>query len=183
MRCVFNCRIGKCRRSEGFKVKQECGFQLLPTVWSSTVFRSEWLSCLFFFGSCLLLTLYAALCLLAARCRQVFSSRRWTTLKFKVILRLLPSPDSVCHSAGLVAIALAVPGVLQAFGCPLVPPQSHGPVGEHRDALGNPPAGLAGEQCERETGMTCQMSSLTSGEKAEGGEARLGGRQRTAEHN
>lgn len=54
------------------------------------------------------------------------------------------SPDSVWHSVGLVAVALAVAGVLRAAGGPMVPPQSHGPVGEHRDALGDTPAGLEG---------------------------------------
>lgn len=43
---------------------------------------------------------------------------------------------------GLVAVALAVAGVLRPAGGTLVPPQSHGPVGEHGDAFGNPPGGL-----------------------------------------
>lgn len=62
----------------------------------------------------------------------------------------LASPDSVWHSVGLVAVALAVAGVLWPAGGTLVPPQSHGPVGEHRDAFGNPPEGLGREreQCE-----------------------------------
>lgn len=47
---------------------------------------------------------------------------------------------------GLVAVALAVAGVLRAAGGTLVPPQSHGPVGEHRHAFGNPPDGLGGRE-------------------------------------
>lgn len=82
------------------------------------------------------------------------------TSKFKVTLCRLPlpppppsslSPDSVWHSVGLVAVALAVSGVLRPAGGPLVPPQSHRPVGEHRDTFGNAPAGLGKEQCETET--------------------------------
>lgn len=61
------------------------------------------------------------------------------------------SPDSVSHSVSLVAVALAVAGVLRAAGGPLVPPQSHRPVGEHRDAFGDAPAGLRREQCEADT--------------------------------
>ena len=61
------------------------------------------------------------------------------------------SPDSVWHSVGLVAVALAVAGVLRAAGGSLVPPQCHRPVGEHRDTFGNAPAGLRREQCETET--------------------------------
>lgn len=62
----------------------------------------------------------------------------------------LASPDSVWHSVGLVAVALAVAGVLRPAGGTLVPPQSHGPMGEHGDAFGNPPEGLGREreQCE-----------------------------------
>ena len=52
---------------------------------------------------------------------------------------------------GLVAVALAVAGVLRPAVGPLVPPQCHRSVGEHRDAFGNAPAGLGREQCERET--------------------------------
>lgn len=71
------------------------------------------------------------------------------------------SPDSVWHSVGLVAVALAVTGVLRPAGGTLVPPQSHGPMGEHRDAFGNPPEGLGREQCETKTLGHFQRSFLT----------------------
>ena len=51
---------------------------------------------------------------------------------------------------GLVAVTLAVAGVLRAAVGPQVPPQSHRPVGEHRDAFGNAPAGLEGENNVRQ---------------------------------
>lgn len=49
---------------------------------------------------------------------------------------------------GVVAVALAVPGVLRPAGGPLVSPQSHGPVCEHRHSLSNPPAGSETKQRE-----------------------------------
>lgn len=52
-----------------------------------------------------------------------------------------PSPEPVRYSVGLVAVGLAVAGVLRAAGGALVPAQSHGPVGEHGHAFGDPPAG------------------------------------------
>lgn len=70
------------------------------------------------------------------------------------------SPDPVWHSMGLVTVTLAVASVLRAAGGPLVPPQSHGSVGEHRDALGNAPEGLRREQCETETVGHFQRSFL-----------------------
>lgn len=73
----------------------------------------------------------------------------------------LCSPDPVWHSVGLVAVTLTVPGVLRAAGGPLVPPQSHRPMGEHRDTFGNAPAGLGREQCETETLGHFQRSFLT----------------------
>lgn len=71
------------------------------------------------------------------------------------------SPDSVWHSVGLVAVTLAVAGVLRPAGGTLVPPQSHRPMGEHRDAFGNAPAGLWREQCETKTLGHFQRSFLT----------------------
>lgn len=58
------------------------------------------------------------------------------------------SPDPVQHPVGLVAVTVAVSGVLGPAGGALVPPQSHGPVGEHGDALGDSPAGSGRERRE-----------------------------------
>jgi len=66
------------------------------------------------------------------------------------------SPDSVWHSVGVIAVTLAVSRVLRPAGGSLVPPQSHCPVGEHRDSLGNAPAGSAREQCETEIVEHCK---------------------------
>lgn len=54
------------------------------------------------------------------------------------------SPDAVGHPVGLVAVGLAVAGVLGAAGRPVVPPQRHGPVGEDRHAFGDASAGPEG---------------------------------------
>lgn len=82
---------------------------------------------------------------------------------------------------GLVAVALAVSGVLRPAGGPLVSSQSHRPVGEHRDALGNTPVGLGRKQCELQTLGHFQRSFLTllkPWEMATGRvEEELGGRQ------
>lgn len=64
-------------------------------------------------------------------------------MKVKVNL----SPDPVWHPVGLVAVTVAVAGVLRPAGGSLVPPQSHGPVGEDRNALGDTP-GEAGREPE-----------------------------------
>ena len=63
------------------------------------------------------------------------------------------SPDPVRHPMGMVAVALAVAGVLRPAAGPLVPPKSHRPMGEHRDALGDTPAGLGKKYKVRQRGQ------------------------------
>lgn len=64
---------------------------------------------------------------------------------------------------GLVAVGLAVAGVLGAAGGALVPPQSHGPVGQHRHTFGDAPAGPDGKY-ERPPG---RRKVQTAGARAE----------------
>lgn len=117
-----SCFPGRMTQLSGAALNAEASLQLPATIYFSTPF---W-------------------CLLAHSviCHKLL----WTTLKFKVTLGHSPPPphslDSVWHSVGLVTVTLAVAGVLRPAGGTLVPPQSHRPVGEHRDTFGNAPAGL-----------------------------------------
>lgn len=136
-----SCFHARMTRLSGFALNVEASLKLPATIYFSMLFC----------------------CLLA---RSAVSQAAGNVIEIQSHPRPPPlpslSPDSVWHSVGLVAVALAVAGVLWPAGGTLVPPQSHRPVGEHRDAFGNAPAGLGREQCEAETLGHFQRYFLTA---------------------
>lgn len=87
----------------------------------------------------------------AIETRQPFSPQKDSAFLSAVVNAPPPSPDPVWNSVGLVLVAIAVAGVLGPAGSAGVPPQSHGPMGEHRHAFGDAPAGSE-RQASAETG-------------------------------